>query len=229
MFRLSFAFLQNLAVSPGLMPWPSLSAASWRARTTVPAAWVSPGLMPWPSLSVANRSSEIGKRATSIVSPGLMPWPSLSATNHERHPGSTFVDVSPGLMPWPSLSAHRLLPACTGSPSRVAGADALAFVERGARNDSTEGHCRARRPVSPGLMPWPSLSGSSLPPGLQQRKMGRGVAGADALAFVERPIGRPIARRSASGVAGADALAFVERVSRATLSVRADCSECRRG
>ena len=49
MFHLGAALLQNLAVSPGLVPRPSLSEPEHRAdRDRFP---VSPGLVPRPSLS----------------------------------------------------------------------------------------------------------------------------------------------------------------------------------
>ena len=61
-------------MSPGLIPWPSLSGdpvLDWRADRAV-----SPGLMPRPSLSV--HGAEVHRFGRRLVSPGLMPRPSLS-------------------------------------------------------------------------------------------------------------------------------------------------------
>ena len=202
MLRLGFAFLQNLAVSPGLMPRPSLSDLQVRSAPSSNTD-VSPGLMPRPSLSgVGARQA---RRECPQVSPGLMPRPSLSVGQTARRSAGgararvagadapAFVerrtrapresgprsDVSPGLMPRPSLSGHDAGRHVGDVRVGVAGADAPAFVERS---------WRCRRPaapsrVSPGLMPRPSLSDV---PVWRVGARPEGVAGADAPAFVER-------------------------------------------
>ena len=118
--------------------------------------------------------------------------------------------MSPGLMPRPSLSDVVSI-AIYASPSRVAGVDAPAFVERSStstwRKNWTsvagvdapafvERQARLKAlldydPVSPGLMPRPSLSDSSVAAMAQRLQ---GVAGVDAPAFVERSVAVHVAR-----------------------------------
>ena len=62
----------------------------------------------------------------------------------------------------PAFVERHLPPGMAVDPKHVAGADAPAFVERARSSAST----RTSAIVSPGLMPWPSLSDSSSDSGL---------------------------------------------------------------
>ena len=165
-------FSGRIAVSPGLTSRPSLSEPA-DGVSQPRRGGVSPGLTSRPSLSEP-RGRKLRLRpagvagfnlpafvertrrvrcwwTTTTVSPGLTSRPSLSAP----FPGAIAKRrlVSPGLTSRPSLSGSRNQ-SMNANPTRVAGFNLPAFVERG------EGSRRMahRRRVSPGLTSRPSLS-----------------------------------------------------------------------
>ena len=152
-----------------------------------------------------------------------MPRPSLSADGARQIRARNFSSCVAGVdaPAFVERCIHRLLHAGTVVLSKsVAGVDAPAFVER---STSPVRVPRSTAPVSPGLMPRPSLSASSARLAGLSFGCHTSVAGVDAPAFVERGRRCKCLYRG-PGVDGVDAPAFVERSSlRGTRTCRRRC------